>query len=312
MPKVSIIVPVFKAEKYLRHCVDSILAQIFADWECILVDDGSPDGSGAICDEYARKYARIKVIHKENGGVSSARNIALGRISGKWLAFVDSDDCLYSNAIQKWIEVAERNKLDLIQCHFNREYKEGQVVADDTEVLTAQQYADKENYLTCAWGTLFKTSIVKDYSLRFDENVRLGEDQIFLLNYMQYCKSLQRIGDVLYFYRDNDQSAVNNPKPEYEMASVRAFKELKRNSPIANKRCDVMLMRWFVTLVLSSKTQSNILRDLYKDVNLEYLCPRAKTADKIAFYLMKVNISFTVHILRTIFNIKKLCQKLVF
>lgn len=306
---VSIIVPVFKAEKYLRQCVDSILAQTFTDWECILVDDGSPDGSGAICDEYARKSARIKVIHKENGGVSSARNIALGRISGKWLAFVDSDDCLYPNAIQKWTEVAERNELDLIQCHFNREYKEGQVVADYTEVLTAQQYADKENYLTCVWGTLFKTSIVKDYSLRFDENVRLGEDQLFLLNHMQYCKRIQRIGDVLYFYRDNDQGAVNNPKPEYQMASVRAFKELKRNNPIANKRCDMLLLRWFVTLVLSSKTQSFVIMNLYKDVNFEYLSPRAHSVDKMAYYLMKLSIPFTVHILRTIFSIKKLCQK---
>lgn len=100
MPKVSVIVPVYKAENYLRRCVDSILAQTFTDWECILVDDGSPDGSGEICDEYAQKDARIRVIHKENGGVSSARNMALGKISAKWLTFVDSDDCLYPNAFR--------------------------------------------------------------------------------------------------------------------------------------------------------------------------------------------------------------------
>ena len=106
MPKVSIIVPVFKAEKYIRQCIESILAQTFTDWECILVDDGSPDHSGTICDEYAARDARIRVIHKENGGVSSARNMALGRMTGKWLTFVDSDDCLYSNALQIWVEVA--------------------------------------------------------------------------------------------------------------------------------------------------------------------------------------------------------------
>lgn len=308
MLKVSIIVPVYKAEQYLHRCLDSILSQYFTDWECILVDDGSPDRSGAICDEYAQKDSRIQVIHKNNGGVSSARNIALQKITGKWLTFVDSDDCLYPNALQRWVEVAEKNNLDLIQCHFNREYKEGQVEGEITEVLTAAQYAHSENYLTCVWGSLFKSSIVKEHSLRFDEKVRLGEDQIFLLNHMQYCKRIQRIGDVLYFYRDNEQSAVNNPKPEYEMTSVKAFKELKKTNPIGKRRCDAMLMNYFITLVLSSKTSASIIRDLYKDVNLEYLSPRARKVNKLAFYLMKVNITLAVVTLRSIYYIKNLCQ----
>ena len=273
------------------------------------MDDGSPDYSGKICEEYVQKDSRIKVIHKENGGVSSARNVALSRITGKWLTFVDSDDCLYPKALQKWIEVAEKNNLDLIQCHFNREYKEWQVVGEVTEVFSAVQYADAENYLTCVGGTLFKTSIVKEHTLRFDENVRLGEDQIFLLNHIQYCSRIQRIGDVLYFYRDNEHSAVNNPKPEYEIASVKAFKELKRNNPVAKKRCDVMMLSWFMSLILSSNTPVHVINDLYKYIELEYLSPRAQTIERMAFYLMKVNIPLTVVVLRTIYNIKKLCQK---
>ena len=193
----------------------------------------------------------------------------------------------------------------MIQCHFNREYKEGQVEGNATEVLTAAQYADSENYLTCVWGTLFKTSIVKEHTLRFDENVKLGEDQIFLLNYMQLCTRMQRLGDVLYFYRNNEQSAVKNPKPEYEMTSVRAFKELKRTNPIAKKRCDAMFMYYFIPLVISSNTPASVIKDLYKDVNLEYLSPRAHTVDKLAFFLMKVSIPLAVFTLRTIYNIKK-------
>lgn len=309
MPKVSVIVPVYKAEKYLRQCVDSILAQTFTDWECILVDDGSPDRAGVMCDEYAAKDARIKVIHKVTGGVSPARNVALGRITGTWLTFVDSDDCLYPKALQKWTEVAEQNNLDLVQCHFNRDYKEGQIVTDATEVQSAPEYADSERYLTCVGGTLFKASIVKEHSLRFDELVRLGEDQIFLLNYIQYCSRVQRVGDVLYFYRDNESSAVNNPKPEFEIASVKAFKELKRNNPIASKRCDAMLLNWFVSLILSSKTSVGEMKALFEDVTLEYLSPRAQCVSKAAFYLKNVNVPFTVVVLRTIYKIKKLCQK---
>lgn len=126
---------------------------------------------------------------------------------------------------------------------------------------------------------------------------------------MQYCSRIQRIGDVLYFYRDNEQSAVNNPKPEYEMVSVRAFKELKWNNPIANKRCDAMIMSWFISLTLSSQTPVKVIDCLFKDVILEYFSPRAHTVDKMAYFLMKVNIPFTVVALRTIYNIKKLCQK---
>ena len=92
MPKVSIIVPIYKAEKYLHRCVDSIIAQTFTDWELLLVDDGSPDRSGEICDEYTGRDNRIRVIHKENGGVSSARNAGLDVAKGQWVVFVDSDD----------------------------------------------------------------------------------------------------------------------------------------------------------------------------------------------------------------------------
>lgn len=309
MPKISIIVPVYNAEKYLHRCVDSILAQTLTDWECILVDDGSPDGSGAICDAYAQKDDRIKVVHKENGGVSSARNVALDGVRGTWLTFADSDDALYPNAFQKLIDVAEQNHLDLIQCHFNREYEEGQVAAAATDALTASQYAASEKYLTCVWGALFKTAIVKAHSLRFDTTVRLGEDQIFLLNYMQHCSRAQRIGDVLYFYRDNESSAVNNPKPEYEIASVKAFKVLKHNNSIAQKRCDAMLLSWFVSLILTSKTPVSVLSELYKDVHFEYISPRANSVERMAFHLKKVSTLFTIVLLRTIYRVKKLCRK---
>ena len=92
MPKISVIVPVYKAEKYICRCVDSILAQTFTDFELLLIDDGSPDNSGAICDEYAASDSRVKVFHKENGGVSSARNVGLDNACGEWITFVDADD----------------------------------------------------------------------------------------------------------------------------------------------------------------------------------------------------------------------------
>ena len=97
MPKVSVIVPVYKAEAYLHRCVDSLLAQTFQDFEILLVDDGSPDRSGEICDDYARQDRRVRVFHKENGGVSSARNLGLDECRGEWVVFVDADDYVDEN-----------------------------------------------------------------------------------------------------------------------------------------------------------------------------------------------------------------------
>ena len=107
MPKVSIIVPVYNVEPYLRQCLDSILAQTFTDWECILVDDGSKDGSGAICDEYAEKDSRFRVVHQENKGSSAARNEGLSLSKGIYLSFIDSDDWVENNYLERLLEIAE-------------------------------------------------------------------------------------------------------------------------------------------------------------------------------------------------------------
>ena len=111
-PKISIIVPVYKVEKYLHRCLDSIVNQTFTDWECILIDDGSPDNSGIICDEYAQMDRRFKVIHQENKGVSAARNAGLDVAKGEWIGFVDSDDWIeketYEVAYNKAIKELQR------------------------------------------------------------------------------------------------------------------------------------------------------------------------------------------------------------
>ena len=119
MPLVSIVVPVYKIENVLHYCIDSILNQIYEDFELILVDDGSPDNSGKICDEYAKKENRIKVIHKENGGVSSARNCGIDAAKGKYICFVDSDDYVNKNYLEILIKTkSEHPEFDNIWCYF--------------------------------------------------------------------------------------------------------------------------------------------------------------------------------------------------
>ena len=100
-PKISVIVPVYKVEQYLHRCIDSILSQSFTDFELLLIDDGSPDNCGKICDEYTQKDSRVRVFHKPNGGVSSARNLGLDNAKGKWIAFIDSDDFVEKEYLEK-------------------------------------------------------------------------------------------------------------------------------------------------------------------------------------------------------------------
>lgn len=118
--KLSIIVPVYNVEPYLRRCVDSILNQTFSDFELILVDDGSPDSCGAICDDYAARDRRIKVIHKANGGVSYARNEGLDIAQGEYIGFVDSDDYIHPKMYEILVGVIEREQVDLVQCGYQR------------------------------------------------------------------------------------------------------------------------------------------------------------------------------------------------
>lgn len=131
MGKISVIIPVYKAEKYLRACMDSVLGQIYTNLEIILVDDGSPDSSGAICDAYARKDARVKVIHQQNRGASEARNVAVAACTGNYVAFVDSDDIVNPHYLEYLKRALDEHCADIAYCGFRR-FKAGE--PEDTEV----------------------------------------------------------------------------------------------------------------------------------------------------------------------------------
>ena len=124
-PKISVIVPVYKAEKYLHRCVDSIIAQTFTDWELLLVDDGSPDKSGEICDGYSRHDGRIMVYHKNNGGVSTARQTGIDKAIGDYTIHVDPDDWIEPTMLEELYHKATDNNADMVICDFVFEYKSG-------------------------------------------------------------------------------------------------------------------------------------------------------------------------------------------
>ena len=133
MPKISIIVPVYNCKKYLRQCLDSILSQTFKDWECLLIDDGSTDESGSICDEYARRDNRFAAYHKENGGLTSARNYGLERSVGEWIMHVDGDDWIEVDSIERLLQTAKDTASDMVFGDFRFSYHDKTINQRNTQ-----------------------------------------------------------------------------------------------------------------------------------------------------------------------------------
>ena len=218
---ISIIIPVYKVEKYLRRCLDSILAQTYSEWECILVDDGSPDESGKICDEYACNDVRFKVVHKKNGGVSSARNEGLVLAKGEWIAFVDSDDYvskewLYSVSqyiLQHdkadcfvWGHYIDRNE----EKTFKPQFPSGKIYSSNSAFVRSSDYKH------VIWCFLCRNNLISTHNCRFPVGIRTGEDQCFILEYLSHTQNIVTIPKSYYYYVDNPTSAVNTRVTLYD------------------------------------------------------------------------------------------------
>lgn len=217
--KISIIVPVYNVREYLPQCINSILAQTFTNFELILVDDGSTDGSGRICDSFTNKDCRIKVIHKANAGVSAARNTGIQAASGKYIIFVDSDDyvepdyCaeLYQQIIQhpnSWVFcgcncVDAQDNITEADCVYDRSG-----TAYTVYPMSEYQNIWKTNYSALLWIRVFDLEIIRKFHIRFDEKLSLSEDVLFNLEYGCYCDSFVSINLPLY----NHRSYYNNER----------------------------------------------------------------------------------------------------
>lgn len=270
-PRVSVIVPVYKVEKYLRRCVDSILSQTYTDFELLLIDDGSPDNSGKICDEYAAFDSRVRVFHKPNGGVSSARNLGLDNALGEWISFIDSDDWIDVHFLQ---DMSCNNDVDL-------------VVSSFTSKGANTQWSDKveaglydrgglgpflESYCTTCqlmapWGKLFKTEKINESRLRFDQRLDTREDTIFVLQYLIVCERIKVLEETLYYYwieGSSLSSNLNNHNSQYLLF----LSEYKKYALIlAERKCariEVLLTKVFSGVV--SKQLSYIINGDLKTI----------------------------------------------
>lgn len=236
---ISVIVPVYNAERYIKRCIESILSQTFRDFELILIDDGSKDKSGEICDKYATEDERVKVIHKENGGVSKARNTGLDIASGKYVEMVDADDYLSKDTLEKLYKRAEDNNSDVVV--FGIRNICGDLIRQ-TDVYdgdcTLEQFLTKfEDYVSNAilgasWNKLYKKEIIGD--IRYNENLKYNEDTHFNFDVLSNCKTVSAQSWVWYNYvNDNPDSAtkkrIENLFDVYLMTYKKATEFLKKS-----------------------------------------------------------------------------------
>ena len=221
MSHVSVIIPVYNVEPYLRRCVDSVLAQTFQDFEVILVDDGSPDNCGAICDEYAAKDARIHVIHQANGGPSSARNAGLDHAQGEYITFVDGDDHIDPSLLSS--ALAGMKDYDSVCFNYHEEDISGVVKRRSSFSPGPCRWKNEKElflflftaffnfgYAYCVWNRLFRKSIIDQHKLRFEENALYAEDLRFNLLYYFYSHSLNCLAGDYYSYLVHPGSIIQD------------------------------------------------------------------------------------------------------
>lgn len=250
-PVISFIVPVYGVEAYLRECLDSIEGQTFRDWEAILVDDGSPDASGAICDEYAEKDLRFRVIHKENGGVSAARNDGIDAATGEWAYFVDSDDYLELDAAERLLAAAAAHDADCVMSYCEKFYENGNrsrsaqfseafVTEDRSEIEAVQKYVLYQKYgphytsevtvgYAAPWGKFTRMSVIKDNGVRFDPYLKgVFDDGLFSLYLLEHVNCLAYIHEKTYNYRVVGSSLTHSFKPNAMEVQERGYERIEQ------------------------------------------------------------------------------------
>lgn len=222
MSKISIVVPVYNVALYLPMCIDSILRQSFSDFELLLIDDGSTDESGKICDRFAEGDNRITVVHQQNSGAASAKNVGIDMATGEYIAFIDSDDWVESNWLERVLAVFRSTSASAVEYSFIRECLQGRERGNEsdftTRLFTAEEYmAQYLDNWTCSlfWNKIFRRELLK--KIRFRKERRCIDDEFFTYKVISGAAYVARINDELYHYRQRENSAVTDDRNKMQI-----------------------------------------------------------------------------------------------
>ena len=295
-PAVSVIVPVYKAEKYLRKCVDSILAQTFRDFEVLLVDDGSPDGSGAICDEYAGKDPRVRVFHKENGGVSSARQCGLDNARGEYTIHADPDDWVEPNMLEELYAKAKAEDADIVICDFYYEYSPTRITVCRQrlkdrypETVIAQLF--RMEVTGCVWNKLVRTSLFRENGISFPKGINIGEDYSVVVALLLVAQKTSSVDLPLYHYIRN-QDSLTKRKSDDKLQQRIAFVSLVEATIAGHDKLFAVLPYFKLMVkcdILVGHPSSKLYKKLYPETKYYIFSSNYNWAIKLCLYAAAIN-----------------------
>lgn len=282
---ISVIVPIYNVEKYLSKCIESIIDQTYKDLEIILVDDGSTDSSGKICDEFASKDNRIKVIHKKNSGVSSARNQGLDKANGNYIAFVDSDDYIEKNMYEKMINIMNKYDVDIVSCNYNHvngkiepffSLDEDEYIDNKTDLI--EKIFQYKNYDMILFNKLYKRYVWSN--IRFPVGINLAEDLMMLYPTINLANKFYCMKEALYNKIKRKEGLTNSKKIEDYINNVVAYEDflikVKQNEILDYKRiyisCAEGLFRHYRHLLDYLFIYNNLeYKDLKKEIEYKLI-----------------------------------------
>lgn len=296
-PKISIIVPVYKVEKYIHRCIDSVFSQTYSNWELIIVDDGSPDNCPAICDDYAKRDERIKVIHKKNGGLSSARNVGLEHMSGDYVTFLDSDDFLHPDTFYDVLLLAKNKNADIVQFSFLRGGDDAfPTIKKDSSFQVFDNYSifysNVQKIIVC--GKIYRSELWKGITMPIG---KINEDDAttWKLYYRSSC--ILFVNTQYYYYYENPDSIMANQRKVLKLDFIDAYKE--RISFFENKGdkllTDLSKWRFCLPLILSyirgnvKKQDLSVLLKYFRE-NVEDVirCSKVPLLHRFLFFVFRV------------------------
>lgn len=327
-PMLSVIVPVYKTEAYLPECIESILNQTYENFELILIDDGSPDSCPAICDTYAKKDPRIIVIHKENGGVSSARNEGIRQSRGKYLIFVDSDDYLENRMFEVMLRGSGAG-VDCICASIRYVYQDVSRNTDCPLPSASIEMSEEMNHyfgqiqdnygFSAPYAKLYKRDLILEKKLEFDQNFSILEDGIFVSSYLKHCRRCMFLSDILYNYRQaEEESLMKRFHQNADMALLAYYEQTKWVKEILDeenkKRFDYRVCSLFISFVMQIYYRSALtflekyrLLKRYAAVGKTVVCRNViidfALKHRILQFLLLNNMTFSAHLLLYFHNV---------
>lgn len=308
MKLITIVVPIYNVEKYIRRCLDSILNQTFTNYEVLMIDDGSTDSSSEICDEYQKKYSNFKAIHKQNGGLGYARNTGIENANGDYIVFIDGDDYISNNHIENIFMEIEKNKADACYCGYTRYLRDGKKVenphvyakrtfqGEEIKTKLIPKMCGKKNdgsdgieMSVCM--AIFSSNIIKKHNLKFySEREVLSEDILFNIDFYSKSDKISICDDVGYFYCDNEGSLTTTYRADRFKRQKSLTKELiKRTKEMGI--FDLCEERLYTTFIAISRYSIKLEQKFYKQIgkktakdNIRNICKDEMLKDILKTY----------------------------